>query len=63
MHEKAVGVPADEIVFDLEDAVAPTAKQEARGAVAATLAQAPWKQRPVAVRINPPQSREHASCD
>ena len=37
MHEKALAVPADEVVFDLEDAVAPTAKQEAREAIARTL--------------------------
>ena len=35
MHEKALAVPADEVVFDLEDAVAPGAKQEAREAIAA----------------------------
>jgi len=61
MHEKAVAIPADEIVFDLEDAVARTAKQDAREAIAATLAQGPWKQRTVAVRINPPASPEHAA--
>ena len=61
MHEKAVAIPADEIVFDLEDAVARTAKQDAREAIAATLAQGQWKQRTVAVRINPAASPEHAA--
>ncbi|MGZ6588720.1 MAG: aldolase/citrate lyase family protein [Solirubrobacteraceae bacterium] len=61
MHEKAVAIPADEVVFDLEDAVARTAKQDAREAIAATLAQGQWKQRTVAVRINPPASPEHAA--
>ena len=42
MHEKALGVPADEVVFDLEDAVAPTAKQEAREAIARTLGRPEW---------------------
>src|ERR1700733_14594701 len=58
MHEKAVGVPADEVVFDLEDAVAPAAKQEAREAIAATLARPEWAKRVVAVRVNAPGSSE-----
>src|SRR5690349_5142766 len=61
MHEKALAVPADEVVFDLEDAVAPGAKQEARAAVAATLAREEWRQRTVAVRINAPASRDLAA--
>jgi len=52
MHEKALGVPADEVVFDLEDAVAAGAKQQAREAILATLALPAWAQRTVAVRIN-----------
>ncbi len=52
---KAAGLAADELIFDLEDAVAPAAKQQARSLVAAALAgrsgQAPGG--PVlAVRIN-----------
>ncbi len=35
---KAAGLAADELVFDLEDAVAPAAKQQARSLVAAALA-------------------------
>src|ERR1700759_3783047 len=60
MHEKALGVSADEVVFDLEDSVAPGAKQQAREAIAATLAQPAWARRTVAVRINPPSSSELA---
>ena len=52
MHEKAVGVPADEVVFDLEDAVAPDAKAQAREAIASTLARPEWAERVVAVRVN-----------
>jgi citrate lyase beta subunit/acyl dehydratase len=61
MHEKALGVSADEVVFDLEDAVAPGAKQQAREAIAATLALPGWEQRLVAVRINAPESSELAA--
>jgi citrate lyase beta subunit/acyl dehydratase len=52
MHAKALVVDADEVVFDLEDAVAVNAKAAARAQVAATLAQPAWAQRDVAVRIN-----------
>ncbi len=58
MHEKALGVPADEVVFDLEDAVAPAAKQEAREAIARTLGRSEWVERSVAVRVNAPGSSE-----
>lgn len=61
MHEKALGVSADEVVFDLEDAVAPGAKQRAREAIAATLARPEWAQRTVAVRVNPWSSSEFAA--
>jgi citrate lyase subunit beta / citryl-CoA lyase len=53
MLEKAVGLGTDEIVVDLEDSVAPEAKERARGLVADFLA----RERPVApliaVRVNP----------
>jgi citrate lyase beta subunit/acyl dehydratase len=58
MHEKAVRVPADEVVFDLEDAVAPGAKPEARDAIARTLGGPDWAGRAVAVRVNAPGSSE-----
>ncbi len=50
MHPKALASAADEVVFDLEDAVAPEAKDDARRQVAATLASA--GDRRVAVRVN-----------
>lgn len=61
MHEKALGVGADEVVFDLEDAVAADAKQSAREAIAATLARPEWAERVVAVRVNAPGSAELAA--
>lgn len=48
--EKALMLPADVVVFDLEDAVAPDAKNSARDAVAAMLSPSPTQLR--AVRIN-----------
>jgi citrate lyase subunit beta / citryl-CoA lyase len=39
MIEKAKGLPADEVFLDLEDAVAPDAKDEARTQVAVALAE------------------------
>jgi citrate lyase beta subunit/acyl dehydratase len=50
MLEKAATIAADELVFDLEDAVAPAAKDEARAAAAARLEG--WEGAPVAVRVN-----------
>ena len=58
MHEKALGVAADEVVFDLEDAVAADAKQSARETIATTLARPEWAERVIAVRINAPGSAE-----
>jgi citrate lyase subunit beta/citryl-CoA lyase len=51
MLEKAIGSPADEIVIDLEDAVAPAEKDAARANVVAFLADAP-RDREIAVRVN-----------
>jgi citrate lyase subunit beta / citryl-CoA lyase len=49
---KAAGVPADEVILDLEDSVAPAAKQQARDLVVAAL-EGGWPgQQLVAVRIN-----------
>ncbi len=50
--EKAKGIDADTLVFDLEDAVAPDAKAEARELVAAALASGDYGHREVVVRIN-----------
>lgn len=52
MHAKALASAADEVVLDLEDAVAPEAKADARQQVVATLATGEAAGRRVAVRIN-----------
>ena len=49
--EKARGLPADEVFLDLEDAVAPAAKAQARANAVAALA-GDWGGRLVAVRVN-----------
>ncbi|GAA0237822.1 aldolase/citrate lyase family protein [Actinomadura nitritigenes] len=50
--EKAQGLPADEIFLDLEDAVAPSAKEGARGTVVAALNDGDWTGKTRVVRIN-----------
>ncbi|WP_028661507.1 HpcH/HpaI aldolase/citrate lyase family protein [Saccharomonospora saliphila] len=50
--EKAKTVPADALVFDLEDAVAPDAKEAARERVCAAVASGDYGEREVAVRVN-----------
>ena len=50
--EKARSLPADGLIFDLEDAVAPTAKEEARTAVAAALAAGGYGERELVLRVN-----------
>ena len=57
MLAKARGLAADEVVIDLEDAVAPSVKEQARAAVTAAVAQGGWGRRAVAVRINGPATR------
>jgi citrate lyase subunit beta/citryl-CoA lyase len=52
MIEKAKGLPADEVFLDLEDAVAPDAKEQARTAVAAALAEPGWAGQLLGVRVN-----------
>lgn len=52
--EKALGLGADALILDLEDAVAPAAKPAARMAVAALLARA--RSVPLYVRVNPLES-------
>jgi citrate lyase subunit beta/citryl-CoA lyase len=49
---KARDLPADEVILDLEDAVAPAAKEEARRRVATAIASSGWAARVRAVRIN-----------
>jgi citrate lyase subunit beta/citryl-CoA lyase len=50
--EKAQGLLADEIFLDLEDAVAPSAKAEARKNVVAALNEGDWTGKIRAVRVN-----------
>lgn len=50
--EKARELPADTLILDLEDAVAPEAKAEARGAIAAALAAGGYGKRELVVRMN-----------
>lgn len=54
MLNKAAAIAADELVFDLEDAVARPAKDEAREAALARLAD--WSGASVAVRVNAPRT-------
>ncbi|MDQ0511507.1 HpcH/HpaI aldolase/citrate lyase family protein [Ancylobacter amanitiformis] len=54
--EKARTLPVDAIIIDLEDAVAPDAKPQARDEVAATLAQGGFGPREVVVRVNGPET-------
>lgn len=49
---KARTLPADAILLDLEDAVAPAAKDEARALVVAALAEGGFDQRELVVRVN-----------
>jgi citrate lyase subunit beta / citryl-CoA lyase len=50
--EKARALPADGLIFDLEDAVAPMAKEEARTAVMAALAAGGYGGRELVLRAN-----------
>lgn len=52
MIQKAKTLAADEVFLDLEDAVAPEAKAQARVQVAAVLAQPGWAGQLRGVRIN-----------
>ncbi len=49
---KARTLPADIVILDLEDAVAPEAKAEARAAAVAAIAEGGWGSREVAIRAN-----------
>ena len=50
--EKAKSLPADVLIFDLEDSVAPEAKVEAREAVVAAVKAGGYGRREVVVRVN-----------
>ena len=52
MLSKAPGLPSDQIFMDLEDSVAPLAKEEARGNVIDALKSNDWGDKTVVVRIN-----------
>ncbi|MGH2747542.1 MAG: HpcH/HpaI aldolase/citrate lyase family protein [Actinomycetota bacterium] len=52
MLSKSPGLPADEVFMDLEDSVAPLAKEEARGNVIDALKNNEWGDKTVVVRIN-----------
>jgi citrate lyase subunit beta/citryl-CoA lyase len=58
--EKAKSLPADALIFDLEDAVAPDAKEEARGNVVAAAqdaAKGEYGKREIAIRANGLETR------
>jgi len=50
--EKARSLPADALIFDLEDSVAPAAKQAARAQIAAALARGGYGKRELVLRVN-----------
>lgn len=54
--DKARALPADGLVLDLEDAVAPSAKEEARATVLAELAKGGYGHRELVVRVNGPDT-------
>src|SRR5262245_66373370 len=57
MLAKAPSLPADEVFLDLEDSVAPGAKEEARANVVQALKEGDWSGKTVVVRINGVQTR------
>src|SRR5262249_56633907 len=52
--DRARHLPADALIFDLEDAVAPEAKARARAAVVATVRAGGHRPREIIVRVNGP---------
>jgi citrate lyase subunit beta / citryl-CoA lyase len=52
MLSKAPGLPADEVFMDLEDSVAPGAKEEARRNIVHALKDGDWSGKTVVVRVN-----------
>jgi citrate lyase subunit beta / citryl-CoA lyase len=57
MLTKAPSLPADEVFMDLEDSVAPGAKEEARGNIVQALKEGDWTGKTVVVRINSVDTR------
>jgi len=51
-HEKARSLPADGVIFDLEDSVAPEEKANARARIAETVKAGGFGEREIAARIN-----------
>jgi citrate lyase subunit beta/citryl-CoA lyase len=51
-HEKARELPADALIFDLEDSVAPDAKDAARTQIATSLRAGGYGRRELIVRVN-----------
>ncbi len=58
--EKAKSIPCDGLILDLEDAVAPDAKPEARKAACAAAASGEYGGREIAIRINGADTAWHA---
>ncbi|WP_334141287.1 HpcH/HpaI aldolase/citrate lyase family protein [Rhabdothermincola sp.] len=58
--EKAKTLPADGLILDLEDAVAPDAKAEARDRVCAAAASGEYGSREITIRVNGLDTRWHA---
>jgi citrate lyase subunit beta/citryl-CoA lyase len=56
-HEKARSLPADALIFDLEDSVAPEAKVAARGQIAAALKAGGYGKRELILRVNGAETR------
>jgi citrate lyase subunit beta / citryl-CoA lyase len=50
--EKAKSLPADALIFDLEDAVAPDAKASAREQVCAAVRAGGYEAREIIIRVN-----------
>ncbi len=59
--EKAKGLPCDGIIFDLEDAVAPDAKADARAAAVAAASSGAYGTRELIIRINGIGTQWHAA--
>ena len=51
--EKGRALPVDALIFDLEDAVAPEAKETARAAVVAAVTAGGYAPRELILRVNP----------
>jgi citrate lyase subunit beta/citryl-CoA lyase len=59
--EKAKGIPADALILDLEDAVAPDAKDEARERVCAAASSGEYGSKEVTIRVNGLDTQWHAA--